>query len=111
MKIQKAEVNGKVIEFTSEETEDSHMNKTTATARPWKVVDTKTSTQIWADGSPIVTHVVGYKNMDNASLIVKAVNNHEALLEACREALAHDREAMLPSTVEMMEKALNATQR
>jgi hypothetical protein len=67
-----------------------------ATPRPWKIFE---------GGSQDVVDIVNGKNemlcrckgsfigsrplkeaQANASLIVKAVNNHEALLEACREA-------------------------
>jgi hypothetical protein len=50
----------------------------------------------------------------NASIIVKAVNNHDLLVEACREALPcciNGSEQALGHAIKILEQALNATQR
>ena len=88
-------------------------NQAKATPRPWKISscehnDNDIAQIIYGDiyGGGTIAELPKHKHLDcirgktamyrnkgdkelaeaNASLIVKAVNNHEALLEACREA-------------------------
>ena len=100
------------------------MNKITATARPWKVI---TDTDKRHMNFPIMCqdgHLIGSTNWGafydketaqaNASIIVKAVNNHDLLVEACREALPcciNGSEQALGHAIKILEQALNATQR
>jgi hypothetical protein len=88
-----------------------------ATARPWKISSCEHNDKsdiaqiIYGDiyGGGTIAELPKHKHLDciggktamyrnkgdkelaeaNASLIVKAVNNHEALLEACREAQSY----------------------
>ena len=76
------------------------MNKTTATARPWSLMDDEENAakhvlhtkrylvagnENYPDGVEIIAKFKD-GNMADRDFIVKAVNSHEALLEACREA-------------------------
>lgn len=59
-----------------------------ATARPWTIRNKRSSLTIWGDISVCLVSKYSNNHKANAELIVKAVNNHESLLEACEEALA-----------------------
>lgn len=68
----------------------THTDK--ATPRPWEVLKTSYGYSIDHNNGKernCFEEIVeaGKVNKANAELIVKAVNNHAALLEACREAL------------------------
>lgn len=56
-----------------------------ATPRPWKVASSGNDVRIYNDEK----FVSFLDSEDNASLIVKAVNNHEDALEAIRQGIAY----------------------
>jgi len=67
--------------------------KDKATPRPWKA-EMLGANSVWINGMadergpmPLARMCCADADLDNASLIVKAVNNHDALLDACRSAL------------------------
>lgn len=59
-----------------------------ATPRPWKATFDNTYIDSESAGERIASLTGSRERQEsNAALIVKAVNNHDALLEACKEVL------------------------
>jgi hypothetical protein len=103
------------------------MNKTT-TARPWKISGEQIqSEKINGYGNFILLQMplrkepqmqdMTEEDKANQEFIVKAVNNHEALLNACKESLvvlqayfdAYGTGELLP-VIETVKQAINATE-
>jgi hypothetical protein len=81
----------KVMSWTTKGDHMKEIAKDKATARPWSVNFCEASQTHFIEGleaSPFGDDVCyNIRNKANASLIVKAVNNHEALLEACESLI------------------------
>jgi hypothetical protein len=60
----------------------------TGTKRPWSYRSEKDNRTIIIGANKIIAEVVGYDESEaNARLIVKAVNCHDELVEACQKTL------------------------
>lgn len=64
------------------------MKKDLASARPWKV-DKKNACVVNLEDWPIFSSRYKDELRANAALTVRAVNNFDALLDACKEAIAY----------------------
>jgi hypothetical protein len=99
------------------------MNKTT-TARPWKIntsFGNANKAPYLIDNDNAFWVVDNVMSKENAELIVTAVNNHDLLVEACREASKELGNIRIPhkdiasaqallKVSKILEQALNATQ-
>jgi hypothetical protein len=81
------------------------MKRAKSTSRPWsEVIDNDYHSIQGKDGSIVCDLTDGRDCNADASLIVKAVNNYERLLEACREALNYIEDDC--TTADLIRKAI-----